>query len=70
MTSFFAIFCGKLFLRSRIAVFAPTDDFNFLSSMMWFKEEDLKVDTAVGSVNRHKWYLTQELKSVRYSQER
>ncbi len=52
----------KNFFRSRISVFAPIDDFNFLEEMMWYKEEDLQIGTAViASINRHLWYLTEEL---------
>ena len=62
MANFISLFYAKLFLRSRIAVFAPTDDFHFLSAMEWYKEEDFQIATAVtASVKRHLWYLTEEL---------
>jgi len=62
MVDFIALFYAKLFLRSRMSVFAPIDDFHFLSAMMWYREEDSQIANAViASINRHLWYLTEEL---------
>ncbi|KAI9550672.1 hypothetical protein GHT06_013437 [Daphnia sinensis] len=62
MADFIALFYAKLFLRSRISVFAPDDAFHFLASMLWYQEEDDQIATAVlASIKRHLWYLTEEL---------
>ena len=62
MANFIALFYSKLFLRSRISVFAPTDDLQFLSAMHWYKQEDMVIANAViPSIHRHLWYLTEQL---------
>ncbi len=47
MADFIALFYANLFLRSRISVFAPNDDFHFLASMLWYQEEDDQIATTV-----------------------
>lgn len=62
MADFIALFYANLFLRSRISVFDPNDDFHFLASMLWYQEEDDQIATAVlASIKRHLWYLAEEL---------
>ena len=62
MAVFISLFYARLFLRSRIAVFAPIDDLQFIGNMMWFREENETIANAVLlSVSRHCWYLTEEL---------
>lgn len=62
MANFIALFYTKCFLRSRIACFAPLDDFNFLKAMIWYKEDCSDIATyALKSCKRHLWYLTEEL---------
>lgn len=62
MAKFIAYFYSKLLLRSRITVFAAVDDFHFMAAMTWYQEEDSAIATAVlASINRHLWYLTEEL---------
>jgi hypothetical protein len=62
MADFIALFYANLFLRSRISVFAPNDDFHFLASILWYQEEDDQIATAVlASIKRHLWYLAEEL---------
>ncbi len=62
MAGFISLFYARLFLRSRIAVFAPTDDLQLIGKMMLFREQNETIANAVIlSVNRHCWYLTEEL---------
>lgn len=62
MANFIALFYTKTFLRSRIACFAPIDDFNFFKAMFWYKEECVDIaNSALKSCSRHCWYLTEEL---------
>jgi hypothetical protein len=62
MAVFISLFHARLFLRSRIAVFAPTDDLQLIGKMMLFREQNETIANAVIlSVNRHCWYLTEEL---------
>ena len=62
MDVFIGLFYARLFLRSHIAVFAPTDDLQLIGNMMWFREEKETIANAMLlSVSRHCWYLTEEL---------
>ncbi|XP_065665116.1 uncharacterized protein LOC136086720 [Hydra vulgaris] len=62
MAKFISLFYSMQFLRSRISVFAPVDDFKFFFAINWYQEEDSDIATAViSSINRHLWYLTEEL---------
>lgn len=62
MEVFISLFYVRLFLRSRIPVFAPTDDLQLIGYIMWFREENETIANAVLlSVTRHCWYLTEEL---------
>lgn len=62
MANFIALFYTKTFLRTRIACFAPVDDFNFFKAMLWYKENcDDIANSALKSCKRHCWYLTEEL---------
>jgi hypothetical protein len=62
MAVFISLFYARLFLRSRIAVFAPTDDLQLIGKMMLFREQNETIANAVIlSVTRHCWYFTEEL---------
>lgn len=68
---FIALFYAELFLRSRMSVFAPNDDFHFLASMLWYQEKDDQIATAViASIKSHLWYLTKELVDLALFNER
>jgi hypothetical protein len=48
------LFYTMFFLRSRIAVLAPLDDFHVYGKMSWYKSEDPDVTSAVmNSISRH-----------------
>jgi hypothetical protein len=54
MAKFIALFYSKLFLCSRITVFAAVDDFKFMAAMDLYQEEHSAFATAaLASVNRH-----------------
>ena len=56
MATFIGLFYARHFLRSRIACFAPLDDFEFYCHMVDFKEEDDEIASAVlDSMSRHLW---------------
>ena len=62
MAQFIALFYAKYFLRSRIAVFTPQDDLQFLSSMISYRDEDPDLAIPViASIKRHLWYLSEQL---------
>ncbi len=62
MANFIALFYAKSFLRSRLALIAPTDDLLFLGSMIWFREDDEVIaNSAIESCLRHQWYFTEAL---------
>jgi hypothetical protein len=54
MAQFIGLFYAKQFLRSRIAIFSPTDDFQFYGSMLSYKEEDS--DIAMAVLNSIEWF--------------
>ena len=57
MADFISLFYAKLFLRSRISVFAPNDDYHFLAAMGWYKKKDSKIAPAViASITRYLSY--------------
>ena len=47
LAKFIWLFCAMFFLRSRITVLAPLDDFHFYGKMSWYKSEDPGVTSAV-----------------------
>jgi hypothetical protein len=54
MAVFISLFYARLFLRSRIAVFAPTDDLELIGKIMLFHEQNETIANAVIlSVTRH-----------------
>ena len=67
MAVFIGLFYARYFLRSRIAAFAPLDDYNFYVEMVEFKEQDEKLASAVlTSISRHFWYKL-SLKLISFS---
>jgi hypothetical protein len=57
MADFISMFYAKLFLRSKISVFAPNDDYHFLAAMGWYKKKDSKIAPAViASITRYLSY--------------
>lgn len=62
MAHFIALFYTKTFLRTRIACFAPINDFYFFKAILWYKEDcDDIANSVLKSCKRHCWYLTEEL---------
>jgi hypothetical protein len=56
MAIFIAIYYTKYFFRSRIASFAPQDDYKFFCEMKAFKAEDEEIANALlESLSRHMW---------------
>ena len=54
MVKFICLFYSIQFLRLRISVFPPVDDFKFFVVMSLYQEEDSDIETAViSSINRH-----------------
>jgi hypothetical protein len=57
MADFISMFYAKLFLRSKISVFASNDDYHFLAAMGWCKKKDSKIAPAViASITRYLSY--------------
>ncbi len=62
MANFITIFYAKSFLRSRLALIAPTDDLLFLGSMIWFRDDDEVIENAaIEFCLCHQWYFTEPL---------
>ena len=62
LAKFVAVIHSPAYLRSRIAATAPSVDVKYLSALKEYDEEDLEVaQTAIKSVFKHLWYLTEEL---------
>ena len=59
MAIFIGVYYTKYFLRSRIASFAPQDDYKLFCQMNSFKAEDEEIANAVlESLSRHMWYFS------------
>lgn len=56
MAIFIGVYYTRYFLRTRIAIFAPIDDFMLFRQMVAYKEEDEDIALAVlQSMSRHLW---------------